>query len=332
MTSAPYMKFFWGDYHKKTRHLTRDQHGAYFLLIGEAWQRDGTLPDDDAKLAAWALASREEWAAMKPVIMDFFVYRRGKWIHDRVREELSNYESTSRKRKEAGKRGGSGKKSAKNAINGNIRENLEAIASDLPKQKESPLVKPEPESEPLVIGIGLGREREGENPAKPIADDWPPARAADVLVAMARSPRLDPHKAQGLTTSAGEVERWRRGGCDWSLDVLPIVLAEAAKPGCPIRTWGYFTQAITNQRERRLSPLPPASEDFHERPHGQNRTPASPTDLRRASTEARRNAWADAIAARNPVSDFTDLEPGGSGTGEGGGAGNLRLVDASARR
>lgn len=134
MSAPPYMKLFWGDYHKRTRHLKRDQHGAYFLLIGEAWQLGGTLPDDDAKLAAWALCTPEEWAAMKPVVMEFFALRRGKWWHDRVREELATYEATSRKRKEAGKKGGE-------ARSGKDTGNKQANAMLLP-------TKPEPEPEP----------------------------------------------------------------------------------------------------------------------------------------------------------------------------------------
>ena len=134
MSAPPYMKLFWGDYHKRTRHLKRDQHGAYFLLIGEAWQLGGALPDDDAKLAAWALCTPDEWAAIKPVVMEFFALRRGKWWHDRVREELASYEATSRKRKEAGKKGGK-------ASGGNTTGNQEANAFLLP-------TKPEPEPEP----------------------------------------------------------------------------------------------------------------------------------------------------------------------------------------
>jgi len=128
------MRLYWGDYHKRTRHLKLEQHGAYFLLIGEAWQLGGTLPDDDAKLAAWALCTPEEWASMKPVVMEFFALRRGKWWHDRVREELASYEATSRKRKEAGKKGGTVRP-------GNTTGNREANAYQLP-------TKPEPEPEP----------------------------------------------------------------------------------------------------------------------------------------------------------------------------------------
>lgn len=137
------MKLFWGDYHKATRHLTRDQHGAYFLLIGEAWRMGGCLPNDDELLALWALCTTDEWFDMKGTILSFFTFRRGKWVHDRVRDELAKYESTSRKRKLAGKTGGS-------ASAGKDTANPQAIAKQLPTKPEpEPERKKTPQSPPL---------------------------------------------------------------------------------------------------------------------------------------------------------------------------------------
>ena len=149
MSAPPYMKLFWGDYHKSTRHLTRDQHGAYFLLIGEAWRLGGSLPDDDHLLASWSICTPAEWVQIKPVIMDFFVLRRGKWVHDRVQKELATYEAISRKRKEAGKKGGS-------VSNEKDKENSQAIAGHLPTQSE-----PKPKS-----------ELKKEEPPNPQPGDW----------------------------------------------------------------------------------------------------------------------------------------------------------------
>jgi uncharacterized protein YdaU (DUF1376 family) len=133
------MKLFWGDYHKATRHLSRDQHGAYLLLIGEAWRLGGALPDDDRLLAAWTLCTAQEWGAMRDTILAFFAFRRGKWVHDRVREELAHYEDVSRKRKSAGKTGGS-------TTHGKDTQNPEAIAMHLPTKPE-----PEPETDTTTV-------------------------------------------------------------------------------------------------------------------------------------------------------------------------------------
>lgn len=106
MSTPPYMKWFWGDYHQDTRHLSRSEHGAYFLLIGEAWNRGGYLPDDDAMLARWAIATPSEWAELKPIVMAFFRLVGGRWKHKRVCEEIDALTTASRKRKLAGKMGG----------------------------------------------------------------------------------------------------------------------------------------------------------------------------------------------------------------------------------
>lgn len=138
MGAPPYMKLYWADYHQDTRHLSREEHGAYFLLIGEAWNRGGYLPDDDALLARWALASPAEWERLKPIVMDFFrPAGRGRWKHKRITEELAAYNDVSRKRKEAGRKGGSTKR-------GKDEENPEAKAEAIAQQKPT---KPEPEPE-----------------------------------------------------------------------------------------------------------------------------------------------------------------------------------------
>ena len=133
------MKLYWADYHKDTRHLSRSEHGAYFLLLGEAWNRGGYLPDDDVLLARLSLSTPDEWAAMKDVVMAFFrPAPKGRWRHKRVAEELASYIEVSRKRKAAGKIGGA-------ANLGKTRGNQQANATAIAKQKPT---KPEPEPEP----------------------------------------------------------------------------------------------------------------------------------------------------------------------------------------
>lgn len=135
MSAPPYMKLYWGDYHRDTRHLTTAQHGAYFLLLGEAWRLGGALPDDDRLLAGWTLLSGDEWAEMRGAVMAFFTLSRGAWKHKRVRAELAHYGEVSRKRKSAGKTGGA-------STNGRSAGNSQANATQMPTQ-------PKPEPEPL---------------------------------------------------------------------------------------------------------------------------------------------------------------------------------------
>lgn len=149
MSAPPYMRLYWGDYHRDTRHLSRSEHGAYFMLLSALWNNGGKLPTDDATLAKHAMCSPREWADMKPTMMAFFKVVRGRLTHKRVTEELSKYADTVRKRKAAGKKGGS-------STHGKDTENSQANA----KQKPT---KPEPEPEPVE-----GSNDPSLSPGKPV--------------------------------------------------------------------------------------------------------------------------------------------------------------------
>jgi uncharacterized protein YdaU (DUF1376 family) len=98
----PWMPFYWGDYFRDTRHLTRGQHGAYCLLIGHYWST-GSLPNDDQQLANITLSTLEEWRTDKPVLKAFFY---DGWKHKRVDAELLRWTEKVAQRKAAGRRGG----------------------------------------------------------------------------------------------------------------------------------------------------------------------------------------------------------------------------------
>lgn len=212
MSAPPYMRLYWADYHQDTRHLTRDEHGAYFLLLGEAWNRGGFLPDDDALLARWALSTIEEWSRLKSVVMAYFrPASRGRWRHKRVAEELSAYEEVSRKRKAAGKRGGA-------ASGGTKKEIQEAIAEQKPTKRE-----PEPEPEPI-------EERSSDLfvvPALPAPTAKKPAAVYPDLFEAAW--KAYPH-VRGRSSKADTLDRWKRLP-DATRQALPAAAAAYAREG-----------------------------------------------------------------------------------------------------
>lgn len=268
MSAPPYMKLFWGDYHRDTRHLTRGEHGAYFLLIGEAFNRGGTLPDDDLMLARWALSTPEEWTHLKPVVMAFFALGRSGWKHKRVAEELVAYNEVSRKRKAAGKVGGS-------ATRGKDSEIPEANAQAIAQQKPT---KPEPELEP-VREIGGGGERERASQST----DWPEGdgqQLAKLLVEACASPWLDPAKSLKLNTTLGRLLAWKREGASWALDVVPVVTGLCAFSKEPVGSWTFFDKAIARSiasnraaleiPDGRVVPLRPAGQSITDRIAAEN--------------------------------------------------------------
>lgn len=86
--SGHWMPLYWSDYFGKTTHLTTEEHGAYFLLIGAYWQRGKPLPDDDQYLSTAARLSRKRWRFMRPKISEFFAVLDGVWRHERVEKEI----------------------------------------------------------------------------------------------------------------------------------------------------------------------------------------------------------------------------------------------------
>jgi uncharacterized protein YdaU (DUF1376 family) len=90
--SFPFMPLYCGDYLRDTRHLTTEQHGAYFLLIVEYWSK-GSLPDDDVQLARIVGVCPSKWSKMKPVLQAFFY---DGWHHKRIDAELDKAHKKSR--------------------------------------------------------------------------------------------------------------------------------------------------------------------------------------------------------------------------------------------
>lgn len=94
-----------GEYLADTTNLTRDQHGAYLLLIMAYWRRGSALPADDGQLAAMAKASPAEWRKLKRVIAPLFREEDGKWFQKRCEAELAKARQIMAAKSEAGKLG-----------------------------------------------------------------------------------------------------------------------------------------------------------------------------------------------------------------------------------
>jgi uncharacterized protein YdaU (DUF1376 family) len=107
--NMPAMPWFVRDYLMDTQHLTRDQHGAYLLLLGTAWTQGGYLPDDDEVLAAIAKATPAEWDAMKGRIMAFWTLTKRGWKQKRLMKEIEYVSEQKERRKRAAQIGGRAK-------------------------------------------------------------------------------------------------------------------------------------------------------------------------------------------------------------------------------
>jgi uncharacterized protein YdaU (DUF1376 family) len=217
MAAPPYMKLFWGDYHRGTRHLRHaSEHGAYMLLIGALWDNDGKIGAEDQNIADHALLGLDEWVAMKPKLMPFFRIVRGKLTHKRVSAELAEFKSKSCKRKRAGKSGGEAKAR-------NQRENRLPNATHLPTYTESDTESEDKPPNPPDGGSETGFEVgwsaypiEGRNVAPEKAEEfWGPAvdRAGSPARMIVTIRAYAEHRAKLTRPPAIQrFDRWLRDG------------------------------------------------------------------------------------------------------------------------
>lgn len=67
--ARPWMPLYGDDYMADTAHLSRAEHGAYWLLIMHYW-RQGELPADDRELATISKSTLAQWKRFKPTFLN----------------------------------------------------------------------------------------------------------------------------------------------------------------------------------------------------------------------------------------------------------------------
>lgn len=88
MSKPAAMPVFGDAYIADTRHLSLEEHGAYWLLLLIAWRSDDCgLPDDDKRLAQMLGISAAKWARLKPTVMAFWTLADGRWTQKRQKKE-----------------------------------------------------------------------------------------------------------------------------------------------------------------------------------------------------------------------------------------------------
>jgi uncharacterized protein YdaU (DUF1376 family) len=112
MSEAPYMKFWFGDYYGRTHFLSLAEHGAYLMLLKEAWQTPScSLPDDPAWLKRRLAVSDDEFEKIvRPVIDEFWTKENHRIYQSRQRKEYEDMVERSESAKMSANRRWSGRK------------------------------------------------------------------------------------------------------------------------------------------------------------------------------------------------------------------------------
>jgi uncharacterized protein YdaU (DUF1376 family) len=109
MSERPFMQLYVSDFIGDTLHLSTEQIGAYMLLLMAMWNADGSLPNDDAKLARVVRMSVKKWRSISDDLLSFFVISDETIRHNRLTKELQKSTSKSQSRAAAGAKGGEAK-------------------------------------------------------------------------------------------------------------------------------------------------------------------------------------------------------------------------------
>lgn len=136
MADLPCMPFWTDAYLADTQHLTTEEHGAYLLLLFQAWRsHDCSLADDDEMLARQAKVSGARWKAMKPIVMAFWKLdkRRKRWVQKRLKIE----------REKASVKKAKARNSAASRWNNTEKGDANALRTQCyPEPKPEPIEKP----------------------------------------------------------------------------------------------------------------------------------------------------------------------------------------------
>lgn len=169
-----WMPLYVGDYLRDTGHLTGTEHGAYLLLLMQAWTRGGSLPADDERLRLMAKLDRKEWSKARGAVLAFFVRSGDEMRNPRLDREISRARSTSEERSRAGASGAQKRWKKADERIANAMANGMANAMATPSQNDAQsqsqshphtredTPKPPPQS---GGGLDLFSQLEGEKPA-----------------------------------------------------------------------------------------------------------------------------------------------------------------------
>ncbi len=151
MSQAPSMPMYWDAYIADTTHLTTEEHGAYLLLLGAMWRRNGWVPDDDKDNARILGLTPARWKRIKGRLEAFLTIENGEITQKKLLETWKNTQEKIQKNRENGSKGGR-PRSKKN--------------KDLEKAKGSVSDNPNetiPEPEPLPLPLPDTLEPSGSN-------------------------------------------------------------------------------------------------------------------------------------------------------------------------
>ncbi|MBM2884074.1 DUF1376 domain-containing protein [Chromobacterium phragmitis] len=98
-----WMPLYIADYLADTSHLSTEEHGAYLLLLMNAWTNEGSLPANEERLRRITRMDRAAWEVSWPELKTFFYEEGDQLRHHRLDAEFERAQANVKQRSEAGK-------------------------------------------------------------------------------------------------------------------------------------------------------------------------------------------------------------------------------------
>lgn len=130
-----YYKRHIGDYLKDTAHLSLLEHGVYARLLDVYYTREAAIPDEQAARLIGA-RSKEELAALRAVLGEFFTLEHGAWTQQRCEFEIGLKEEKSETNRVNGRLGGRPKKETQ-SVSGKNPNGFESETQTEPTENPS---------------------------------------------------------------------------------------------------------------------------------------------------------------------------------------------------
>lgn len=214
-----YFKRNIGDYHKKAGRLSMLEHGAYTLLMDACYDRERFPTEEEAIDWCWA-RSDDEIAAVRFVLTKFFSLEDGRYVQQRIQDEIDAYHARALKNKEIAEK----------------READKRMKREQQSTKRAPVVN---ESAPNQEPLTNNQEPINPNPLTP-ADA---AVVADAPALGSKKPardKFDPMTAKPENVSAKAWADW----CQFRREIRKPLTATMCKQQAKVLEGHYDPDAV----------------------------------------------------------------------------------------
>jgi uncharacterized protein YdaU (DUF1376 family) len=225
-----FYKHYFGDYGRKTSHLSLVEHGAYRLLLDHYYATQTPLPASiDSLRRICGAITKEETEAVSRVVSDYFPLAEDGLRHNkRADEEIRQWQAQAEVNRIVGRLGGRPRKTE--SVSQSVSESLtESATESRTEQKPNRNPKLEVRSQKLEV------KEQSKVAALP---DWIPEDPWKAWLEV-RSKNKAPNTPRALTLAIRELERLRADGQD------PVAVLEQST----LRGWrGLFPIAGSGSR------------------------------------------------------------------------------------